>query len=273
MAQEYTALGRFAEALGSADLCVREASAGAAIVQRERVLGECRSMVTSLQQRVGRVVVRVPTPPPAELRITVGGRPLPQVVWDAPFVVTPGSIQVEALSPSTAPVQRVVEVAAAQTVEVSLTFSPAAAPEAHAAVAPPTTPAPPAPASPAPLPTAPQRVSSGPGVAPWIVVALGGASLGVSLTFLVLQQVALADADRIGRCDATGCDPAGRPFHDRAVDDTTVANITLATGIAGVGAGVLWYLLARPGRRTATQTAWLVAPAQDGVSLGLRGSF
>src|SRR5438105_823884 len=62
IAEEENSLGRYASALGSAELCVHDAEREPASRNRDAVASGCRTLASQLRGRVGHIVVRVPTP-------------------------------------------------------------------------------------------------------------------------------------------------------------------------------------------------------------------
>jgi hypothetical protein len=76
-----------------------------------------------LRGRVGRVVV-VPSARPSALRVTVGGHDLSAAVLDVPYVVTPGSVAIEASAPGFQTFRRTVEVSAGAQVRVEVVLAP-----------------------------------------------------------------------------------------------------------------------------------------------------
>jgi hypothetical protein len=247
IAQEQAAIGHLADALGGADLCVREAERDATLRNRDAIIAQCRGLIASLQPRVARVVVRVPSPPPDGLRVTVAGGTLNEAFYGVPYVVTPGTVRVEATAPGQAAFARDVAVSVGGVAEVSV----ALAPGSGAAQRPPSL------------------------VGPIVLITVGGASLAASIAFFVLRGNALAgldafcspaDAMGVRNCDATD---AARDTFAAASTHNALAFTTLAVGGAAVAGGVAWLVAATRPRGesrggSSARMRWHVAPLVGG---------
>ncbi len=97
IADEQMEVGQLAEALGAADLCVRDIDRDPSVHNREVIRAHCLSLQNDLRPRVGRLVVEMPTPTPPELHITVAGRVLNPALYNVASVVTPGDVPVVAI--------------------------------------------------------------------------------------------------------------------------------------------------------------------------------
>ncbi|MBI5516021.1 MAG: hypothetical protein HY909_19720 [Deltaproteobacteria bacterium] len=163
VAEEERAVGRLAEALGSAQRCVAEVTEDAGLLGRAQHLAACSALVTDLERRVGRLLVRPPSPAPAGLELRIGEQVLAPALWGFPTVVTPGSVTLEARCPACRPWRQEVQVSAGSTVPVDVT------PEAL----------PPPPPPPPPPPTVCEggRVSPAPGHCCWPGQGLSAGSL------------------------------------------------------------------------------------------------
>jgi hypothetical protein len=128
LAEEYLAVGRLAEALGSAQLCVRDGEREPASRGHDAMLAACRSLVEQVGPRVGRVTVRVPTPPPTGLHVTVNGAPLSDVYWGIGYIVTPGIVTVEASAPGYQTFTSRIEVNATAPASVDVALVPGSGP-------------------------------------------------------------------------------------------------------------------------------------------------
>ncbi|MEI8256154.1 MAG: hypothetical protein WCJ30_10835, partial [Deltaproteobacteria bacterium] len=62
LAEEQQAVGQFSGALGTAELCVREAERDPALRNRDAILARCNELRAALRPRVGFVTVTVPEP-------------------------------------------------------------------------------------------------------------------------------------------------------------------------------------------------------------------
>ena len=147
IAEEENALGRIAEALGSAEQCVLDGANEPPSHNRDVVVAGCRALATLLHPRVGRLVVRPPSPAPPSLRITLDGQPLGDAFWGVPYRVTPGSIVVDAVAPGFAELRTTVTVHRGAEVRVDVALRPepvvaSAQPPLQPSSSPPTTAAP-----------------------------------------------------------------------------------------------------------------------------------
>ena len=126
IAQEQYAIGRIAEALGNADACARESDATPASSHRDVVHSTCEALVTMLRERVGTIVVSIATPPPDGLVVMLDSHPLPSTFWNVPYVVTPGTVRIEANAPGfSAPIVRSATVTARAQVTIAIESGPA----------------------------------------------------------------------------------------------------------------------------------------------------
>jgi hypothetical protein len=260
LAQEHSALGHVLDALDQSSTCAREAAADTAMNNRERILDACRALSASLAPQVGHVVVRVSNAPDGSV-VRVAGAELNAALWGVGYPVVPGEVDIDAQAPGGAPAHRTVTVAAGATVEVEMVV-----------------PAPPV-VRPIETPPITQRVTRGPGAGPWVVLGLGAATLGASLAFFLLREDALATRD--AECGPRGSGPgrcADRALAEGANSDyrtfTTITNVTLGVGAAGVAAGALWLLLGRGESAPARpRSAMNLRPFGDGAMLELSGAL
>jgi hypothetical protein len=249
--------------------------------------------VRNLQSRVGRVIVHAPASPPAGLRIRVGEIELPDSLWGIGYVVTPGTVAVEATVNGTRVFHSDVAVTSGASVEVNV--EPEAAALATATASGATASSPPAgtqasassgapasvtgaaatdanasarPSDPAPNRTDVAPPSAGPG--PFVVMGIGAASLITSGIMFGLTQAAVAERDRM--CDASGCPESARPFHDQAVTDVTISNVTLVAGGVLVAGGLAWFLIAPRIHRTPAHVSASYLPGGGGY-VGVGGTF
>lgn len=245
----------FARAFVNARLCASEARRDPNLRNREAIAERCDAMAQSLAARVGRVDLRVASPP-AGLRVRVGDEEVPPSVWGVPYVSSPGTVPIEAVADGYAPFARSVEVRAGETTTVSIALEPALAP-----------------ANPPPVPRvdpprATARVSS-PG--PWVLIGAGGAMV---VTSAVLAGVVAID---VGYCDGQpdasvplerrGCTPAEAAERQPRVTGAAISAWALGSaGLATIAAGALWRALATSSTGARERAVQLV-PAPAGVSL------
>jgi hypothetical protein len=248
IAQEQAAVGRLAEALGSADACMRETERDTTVPNRESIHSTCDGLSRSLQPRVGHVVVHVPNPAPAGLVVTIGGNTLNGAFYGLPYVVSPGNVVVEARAASTEPFHTSVTVSAGANADVNVTLTPV-----HVEAAQPT---------PTPTPTpvvaethdtqpAPAAASSHPlPIAPIVVAGVGVVGLGTSLAMFLLRNSAVdtLNSQCIVASDGTRSCFDNQTAHDalnNANTFGTVSVIALGVGAAALVGGVVWFVVAR----------------------------
>lgn len=127
--------------------------------------------------------------------------------------------------------------------------------------------------------------TSGPGVAPWVLVGAGGAAIAAGAVLLVLRNGAYDDA--VSRCatdptsqaptcgnltDAERAAAAGRYDDARTLD--TAGWVSLGVGAAAVVGGVVWYAVApRRSDARARVPTLTGAVASTGASLRLAWTF
>lgn len=250
----------YARAFVDARLCASEARRDPNLRNREAIAERCDAMAQSLAAQVGRVDLRVSSPP-AGLHVRVGDEEVPPSVWGVPYVSSPGTVRIEAVAEGYEPFARSFEVRAGETTTVSIALDPARA----------TASAPTLPSTDARREGATVR---GPGAGPWVLIGTGGA--------MVVASAALAGvvAIDVGYCDAQpdasipieqrGCTAAQAAERQPRVTGAAISAWALgATGLAAVAAGALWRALA-PGSSSARERAVQLVPAPAGVSLVAR---
>ncbi len=252
IATEQIALGRLADAFGSADLCMRDAERDSALRNRDAIIATCRGIVGRVGPQLGRVVVRLPSIAPQGVSVRVAGTPLNAAFYGVPYRVTPGNVVVEATAQDRAPFRREVPVPAGASVSVDVVFEAAAAGRLSPALRGGT-------GSPR------SAASSGGGSAgPAIVMTLGGAALATSAVFYVLRFTSIAALGRYCDMGAMGytCDalPEAMATYSRAQFFDVAAPIVLGAGAATFVGGFAWWLLARGGRREAGSSHLQVIP-------------
>ena len=120
IAEEQEELGATADALATAQQCVRDAGLDAQAKLRDQAMERCRGVVERLKTRVSRVVVAVPPPPPEGLSVTLSGKPVNRTAINEPYVITAGKVTVEATAPGYVPYRVEIDVPEGQTVHVSI---------------------------------------------------------------------------------------------------------------------------------------------------------
>lgn len=279
LATEQRELGRVADAVGNAEACVREANRDATLRNRAVIEQQCQTILDTLRAEVGRVVMQVPNVP-AGMVMQVGGVTVPNTMVGLPYMVRPGSIAINISAPNFRTFVRTVEVARGASVDVTVALEPVAT---YTGPIPQPDPDDPNGRVRPPVVTPPPPPSSGPGIAPWIVVGIGGAALITGGILLGLNASAVGALN--AECPDLGNGTRGCPNIDSATLDSRISSANgLATGgviaasVGGAAAvgGVLWFVLA-PRRRAEgsaaatsarVHVAPLVASHVSGVMVG-----
>ena len=280
IASEQATLGRISESLGNADLCVREVRANQQIHNAGSIETECQQLITQLTPRVGRIVLRVPSPLPAGYAVHIGGDTINPVFYGAPYRVTPGHLVIELIADGRPTLQRQVDVPTGGNVEVDASFGAPASPvvQAH-----------PLPASSAPdtalqpasvthAPPSTRAASSGVPIAPLVVGAVGVLALGGSALLYVLRVGALNDFNNT-HCSSVGpdqwaCDSDAatvNAFHGVETLNTATF-VALGVGSAVVVGSALWFALS-PRHRVEQAPMVAVAPLVGGGMISIGGAL
>jgi hypothetical protein len=127
IASEQEELRAYADAYSSGQQCVREAQLDIKAINREQTIRTCQLLVDRLKGKVGYVVINAPDPPEG-LSIKLSGHELNHAVIGIPYVITPGSVSIEATAPSRMPYSIQVSVSEGQSVTVNLNLPPQPAP-------------------------------------------------------------------------------------------------------------------------------------------------
>lgn len=290
VAQEQNSLGRLAEALGNADQCRRDAESDTTQRNREQVAAACRDLATGLRTRVGRVVIQPPTPAPAGMHVTVSGTALNDALYGIPYVVSPGSVAVEATADGYTAFHRDVEVTAGGSVDVRLDLqrdtSAATQSTTTTGTTGTTTTTTTSSAATTPAPAASSGGVSIPGIA---LLGVGVVGLGAAaVVFFALRGPAVANYETMvtgtgGICPGSLCQT--QADRDRALPLQNSVNLysgislaALAVGVVGLGAGVVLMLKGGGGSSehapaAAPRSTLLIAPTPGGALLGLQGTF
>lgn len=264
IAEEQNAQGLLGPALGSAELCVREAERDTGPTRADH-LAACQALAVNLRPRVGRLIVETRRVPGLEVR--VADTDLPSAVWGVPYLVTPGTVLVTATAPGHRPFRGEFDVSPGGTRSVRLVLE-----EAPQQIELPGQP------GNSDVQRADTRGSLNPG--PIALVGVGAAGFIAAGVFYVLRGSALNARDAL--CDASGCPEGARPDHDRAVTFNTLTNVSLGVGAAFAAGGLVWYLIAprravTPGPQApvppARRAGLLFAPSAGGAMIGWEGTL
>lgn len=248
-------------AVENADLCVRESQASENPEDRRDTLGVCQRMSTELGRQVARVVVRVPSPAPPDLRVRVQGVALDASRWGSPLAVLPGRVRVEASAGDAVLFQRDLEVAAGQREAVEV---PAPAPRPTAAVT-------------VRTPHAPRREPPARSPVPWIVAGAGAALAITGNLFILARDAAVNERDAFcpgGTCPSPDAQARAGDADDTARAWQTAAYVTAGVGAAALVGGIVWGVLDLR-RERPRQASWSpsLRASSEGALVGLTGSF
>jgi hypothetical protein len=253
IAQELQSLRRPFEAYTHGVACGRAAEADPALHNRDRILTECRDVVSAVEPELARLALRV-SAPPGGLTVRVAGAEVPRASWGEAIPLAPGTVSVEARAVGFDPFHREIRLVAGRREELVIELTPS-----------PRAPSPPA-VTPHARTVAPRRAS----VAPWLVVGAGAASLALAGVFFGLSASEGAARDEAFR--ACAC-------HDNTVLSAHAAHerwfyaghAALWTGVAAVGGGLAWWLVTRG--EAPPRAAVALAPIARGWALTASGSF
>lgn len=125
LAREQEETGVVAEGYANAEECALEAKRDSRLRNRDSILQECQGIRARLGGRIGRIVLSVQDPP-VGLTIRVAGQDINAAVVGVPYVVAPGTIEIEAGAPDRETFHQSVTVGSGQIVRVDVIL-PAAA--------------------------------------------------------------------------------------------------------------------------------------------------
>lgn len=260
VAQEEFAVGRYAEAFGNADLCMRDAAQDRQ-PNAVTVANTCRQLVEQARPRVGNIVVNV-APDAAShapgLRLVIANHDVPATLLGAPYVVTPGRVRVQLSATDWREASQEIEIAAGRTETVTLTLEEiprpvitppdppdrnvVAPPDRPIIIVPPQTPEP-----------------QGPGAGPYVLMGIGGAGLLASAGLYIGSLISRGECPVVMRPEypaegapecryqrSTGETPVlvgdqpQYPVLDRVVALETGAVIAAGAGAAILVGGIIW---------------------------------
>jgi hypothetical protein len=123
IAREEEETGSLADSYATAQQCGFEAERDTTLRSRDEILKGCHEIESRLKERIGYVVVDAKDRP-AGLRVSLSGQELNEAALGSPYVVTPGTIVVEATAPGHSPYRLAVDVPVGKTINVSVTLMP-----------------------------------------------------------------------------------------------------------------------------------------------------
>jgi hypothetical protein len=231
-------LGRLVAALGDYELAAADARASEA----DQVAEEVESRLESLRQRIPKITIKRGRGAEAA-EVAVDGVSVGDQVIGTPMPTDPGPHTIDAKASGFKPYRKAVRLAEQQTETIEVVLEP----------------------EPVPPPGAGMGGARAGGRSPVLGYVIGGigiASLGASGVFFGLRAGKISDLDKA--CPDRTC-----PSSDQQSDIdagklyTTIANVTLAVGIAAVAGGVVLVLTSGP----STEPSVALAPAPGGAQL------
>jgi hypothetical protein len=246
IAEELSALERYAEAYNEAKRCTEDAATEAPSPNHDVVFLGCRSLVHDLAGKVALLSFDWGGPPPEGLAVSVNGEPLDQAPEHA---VTPGAVAIEATAPDKKMVAKKVELHGGEVKVVEVRFEGVAA---------------------GPSPSAPTAkvASEHPPQATLVRGRLWGPIVGgIGLASAATGVVLLATSEsRFNSLKSSCPSPMNCTESDASKESKegqirtleTWGNITLISGIGLAAAGTLWFVLDRRPSPKASATDWRV---------------
>jgi hypothetical protein len=233
-------LGRLVAALGDYELAAADARAQNA----DQVAEEVEGRLELLRQRIPKITVRRGSGAEAA-EVSLDGVSIGDQVVGTPMPTDPGPHTVEAKAPGYKPFRKSLRLAEQQAETMEIVLEPE--------------PVPPAAALGAGAGRGSARRSP---VFGYVVGGIGIASLGASGVFFGLRAAKISDLDKA--CPNHTCPSTEQQSDiDAGKLYTTVANVTLAVGIAAVAGGLVLVLTSGP----STEPSVALAPAPGGAQL------
>jgi hypothetical protein len=251
IAEEQEASGRFAAAIGNADVCARDARDNPHLNNRETILGLCSAIGDRLRPRIGHVVIHLASPAPPGAHVRVNGEDVNEAFLGVPYAVDPGTVTVE-VSNGGATSRREFQVGSGATESVDVVV-PAAA------VA----------ASVGPQPTR-ASTTSFPWVGPLVLLGASAVSFGFSAGFFVARQNALSSCTPVMGESAVVCtsnDAMAAPSWN------TLTNVGLVAGSVFAAGAIVWWTVGFVSRRESRRPVAFVAGLPDGAMAVVAGRF
>ncbi|MBK8996835.1 MAG: hypothetical protein IPM35_13950 [Myxococcales bacterium] len=259
IARSLAALGKLDDAYYELVGAVNDAkNAAAADEKYAPTLKAAEAELASLEPKVGRVEL-VLSDALKEAKINVGPRTLTVLEHAAPVVVTPGNVVVVAALPDGRSVRRELSVAAGATEKVQLDLPAESEP------------------SPTPTPEAPTPAASGsastkdlakPSSLRTYAYIAGGVGVAGLATFTVFGLMNKSKFDDLeSSCTNGSCGPGRQDDIDAGRRFQTIANIGLAVGVVGIGAGTTLFLLSGSSKKSEQAATMRVRVAPGFASL------
>ena len=218
--------------------------------------------LVELRKRVAALAIQVTGDSP-EVTLFVGNRQVPRERWRS-VAVAPGTVDVSARLPGGRRAWQSVNVAVGQVTKVELDLT-ASEPQAAAANQPAAT------SGTVDVDNGRDTGTRSGSLKPYAYVAGGVGALGL-VTFAVFGSMSRAThSDLEDSCPNGVCPPERQDDIDKGKSQQTIANIGLAVGIIGIGAGVTLFVLDEKKSSGHTRPRLMVGAGPG--SLDLRGSF
>lgn len=232
-------LGRLVAALGDYELAAADARAEKA----DQVAEEVEGRLEALRQRIPKITIKRGSGAEAA-EVAIDGVSVGDQVIGTPMPTDPGPHTIEAKAPGFKPFRKSLRLAEQQTETVELVLEPEPVPPPGAAG------------------TGGVRASGRSPVFGYVIGGIGIASLGASGIFFGLRAGKISDLDKA--CPNRTC-PSSEQQSDIDAGKlyTTIANVTLAVGIAAVAGGVVLVLTSGP----SSEPSVALAPAPGGAQL------
>jgi hypothetical protein len=234
-------LGKLVQALGDYELAAADARAEKA----EQVAEEAEARLESVRQRIPRITVRRGAGADAAI-VSLDGVSLGDQVIGTPMPTDPGPHTIEAKAPGFKPFRQSIRLAEQQSEALEITLE----------------------AEPPPPPVTSATGSGRPvgaGRSPlygYVIGGIGVASLAASGVFFGLRAGKISDLDKA--CPKRQCpSQAQQSDIDAGKMYTTVANVTLAVGVAAVAGGLVLVLTSGP----SNEPSVALAPAPGGAQV------
>lgn len=236
--------GRLVDALNE----FNRANEGAGTVDPDAALivEKSKKHVAELETRTPRISVTLPTDV-EEIAVTLDDAPIARTLLGSAIPVDPGAHVLRATAPRHLAFERSFEAKESTTtpIEVQLAIDPNAPPP----------------------PSSDASRGSSTGAWPWVVGALGVASLGGAATMFVLRSKALSDLESV--CPShSDCPPEKQGVYETGRRDALVGDILLGVGIAAVATSVVLFTIGGA-KKEEPHTSVVVSP----FGAGFVGSF
>jgi hypothetical protein len=239
----------------------QEALALAREAKRNDRIRLAKRELAQLSPRLSHLVIQVPSESRVEgLEVKRGSSSVPEAAWGVAVPVDPGEFEIVARAPGHREWATRVTVEEAERSSVSV-------PELEKLPPPPSKP----PADkPRPAPEPVDDDGSTQRLIGFVVGGVGIAALGVGGYFGLRAIDKANQSDE--HCNGSLCDRAGLDLNDEADQAATIANVSMAIGVAGIGIGT-YLVLSAPGGKERRTTALSASAGTNGATVLLSGAW